>query len=287
MLLDAEGREIERWRGFGGVDEFVERLEFARADLATVEEKRRRYETEPDADTAQRLASVHEGRNDYAEAVTLYREAERLDPDRVYAQEIFENQFYGMEDDLFTLDEVRAAADEVLARQGDSAEAMMTVAVLMASQARERADPELFRPYAEPALRLAEGTGIEWVRKLAPRVRIDEAILLDEDPDRALALKRESMGEGWEEDAGKLNEFAWWCFENHVGLAEAEAYARKGAELAEPGGERAMILDTLAEICNALEKCDEAVDAITRAVQEDPDSEYYPKQRDRFAEDCA
>ena len=109
-------------------------------------------------------------------------------------------------------------------------------------------------------------------------------MLVLKDSDKALEYKRASMKEDWQEDAGSLNAFAWWCYENNVNLKEAQAMAQKGADLAEPGSEKAQILDTVAEICNARDDCAEALAFIQQAIQEDPDSEYYKKQEKRFQE---
>ena len=78
------------------------------------------------------------------------------------------------------------------------------------------------------------------------------------------------------------NSFAWLCFENRVNLEDAELLARRGAELAAPGKERAMILDTAAEICNARGNCDDAVELMRQALAEHPDSEHYATQLTRF-----
>ncbi len=43
-----------------------------------------------------------------------------------------------------------------------------------------------------------------------------------------------------------------------------------------------MNLDTLAEICNALDNCHEAVDLIKMAMVEDPKTKHYPEQHVRF-----
>ena len=92
------------------------------------------------------------------------------------------------------------------------------------------------------------------------------------------------MPAGWESDAGGLNGFAGWCYENKINLEEAGKLARKGAALASPGAEKAEILDTAAEICNLLGNCDDAVLLAEQAAKEDPKSEHYAKQLKRFAE---
>jgi len=111
---------------------------------------------------------------------------------------------------------------------------------------------------------------------------IANALYVEKDKEKALALKRENQPEGWMDDAGKLNAFAWWCFENNVNLPEAEELARKGVALAKPGKEKAQILDTVAEICNARGDCKDAVTLTEQAIKEDPKSDYYPKQLARF-----
>jgi hypothetical protein len=90
------------------------------------------------------------------------------------------------------------------------------------------------------------------------------------------------MPEGWDENAGDLNTFSWWCFEHKINLDEAEKLARMGAELAEPGGEKAMILDTLAEIVNLKGKPKEAVKVTKLAIKESPGRKFYQEQLTRF-----
>ena len=84
------------------------------------------------------------------------------------------------------------------------------------------------------------------------------------------------------ENADKLNNFAWWCFENDVNLEEAGELALKGVELADSDSGRANILDTVAEICNKLGNCDQAVAHMQRAVELDPERQYFKDQLVKF-----
>jgi tetratricopeptide (TPR) repeat protein len=84
------------------------------------------------------------------------------------------------------------------------------------------------------------------------------------------------------EDARALNAFAWWCFENKINLEEARQLAEKGVTLAKPGGEKAMILDTLAEICNELGNRGDAVETTRAALAESPNNAYFKRQLERF-----
>ena len=111
-----------------------------------------------------------------------------------------------------------------------------------------------------------------------------DAILVEKDGPKAVRLKRDLMPEGWKDDVSQLNSFAWWCFQNNVNLEEAEVLGRRGIELASPGPDRASILDTVAEVCNARGNCDDAVELIEKAIEDHPEKEFYRKQLARFQE---
>ena len=90
------------------------------------------------------------------------------------------------------------------------------------------------------------------------------------------------MGAGWDDDPERINEFAWWCFENGINLEPALSLARRGAAAATEPGLRAATLDTVAEICFALGRREEAVAAIRRAIAEEPETDYFKQQLQRF-----
>jgi tetratricopeptide (TPR) repeat protein len=149
-------------------------------------------------------------------------------------------------------------------------------------RALEDDDPEGAAVYIAAGLAASEGTEDPELLKDRRKLLISEALVVKNDPELALGLVREGLPEGWEEDAGRLNGFAWWCFENEINLEEAETLARKGAELAEDGAEKALILDTVAEIAHLRGDQAEAVALIEQAIELDPDNEYYGEQLDRF-----
>ena len=72
--------------------------------------------------------------------------------------------------------------------------------------------------------------------------------------------------------------------ENGINLDEAGDLAARGVDLAAEGREKAMILDTLAEIRCAQGDPHEALALIERAVAQDPDGEYYQRQLARLQE---
>jgi tetratricopeptide (TPR) repeat protein len=134
------------------------------------------------------------------------------------------------------------------------------------------------------ALEATEGTQDPDMVKARRSLLLEKALHIDNDLETAVQLKKDSMPEGWKDSPGDLNSFAWWCFENKVNLEQAEKLARTAVEMSEPGQEKAMVLDTLAEICNELGNCGEAVALMQAALEEAPDNEYFQKQLERFQE---
>ena len=119
----------------------------------------------------------------------------------------------------------------------------------------------------------------KWARDA---LNISYALMVENDKKKAIDLKKASFSEGWEDNPSDLNAFAWWCFENKINLKEADELARKGVKLAKPGREKAMILDTVAEIINLIGFPEESVDLVEQAIKEDPENDFYKKQLDRF-----
>jgi tetratricopeptide (TPR) repeat protein len=286
VLADSTGAPMGRWAGYGTAEPWIAQLEEALADQTTYDAKRARFAESPTASDAVTLAEYATDRQQHAEAVDLFRKAQELDPATADSHNlaILENTARGARSMQFTLDQVRSAADAVM--ESASAETMdvMQAAYIMQRVAGTLNAPELMAPYLEKAIAASEGSKSEGVKYYRERFLVDQALHIEKNPARALELKRGQMREGWLEDPSQLNSFAWWCFENELNLEEAEALARKGVALAEDG-DRANILDTLAEIVNASGRGGEALSLIDEALALEPENEYLQKQRARFAGD--
>jgi len=153
----------------------------------------------------------------------------------------------------------------------------------MDAVARKAEDPSIMVPYVKAAVAATDPPALaEQYKDARKSLLVANALYVEKDKEKALALKRQNQPEGWMEDADRLNAFAWWCFENKVNLEEAETLARRGVELAKSGSQKAMVLDTAAEICNLRGSCKDAAELMELAVREDPKNEYYTKQLDRF-----
>lgn len=283
VVLEPGGQIVDRWIGYGTPSSWLDSFETALSDPSTVPQKEARFAEMPTARDAATLARIRAAENRFADAVRLYGEASRLDPatGAEHAGAVFQATYRGMRDGAFSKDDVRAAAETVLAGGAADPDDLATVAFVMARMAREDDDAATAAPYVAKALAAIDATD-ETLAAERKDLLVLDALYVKNDKESAVLLKRDAMEEGWESTPEGLNEFAWWCFENEVNLVEAEGLARKGAALAKAGEEKAMILDTVAEICNLRGDCGEALDLIVQALAEDPENEHYLKQKARF-----
>jgi hypothetical protein len=155
---------------------------------------------------------------------------------------------------------------------------------LLSSAAAVAEKPKAVTPYLKIAVERTESSEDEAVVKYRTSVLPSYALLVEKDETKAVEYKKASLGDGWMEKPGTLNSFAWWCFENNINLDEAYKMAKKGVDLSQPGPDRAMILDTQAEICNAMDDCQQALELIQMAIKDDPNREAYKRQEKRFLE---
>jgi tetratricopeptide (TPR) repeat protein len=282
ILANTEVETMDTWMRYEKAH-FLMNIGDALADPTTIEQKEARFASAPTAVDAGKLARYQGARGNYADAVKLYSKGEQLDPSVDYSFQIFDEMFTGFRKaEAFTVDEVRKAADAVLAHEGRDPDEIVDVAFWMKHVGSKVEDRDLWLPYLEPALTASADSDDERMQKRHAQLKIDHTLFVKKDEATAVKLKYASMPEGWKDDPKQLNSFSWWCFESMVNLEEGEALGRRGVELAPAGTERAMILDTVAEICNARGNCDDAVELIRMAIEDAPESEYYQEQLERF-----
>jgi tetratricopeptide (TPR) repeat protein len=284
LLMNAKGESIDRWLGYSNPQDWNQSFATAMADPTTVTEKEARFAAKPTAKDAALLARIAAASRDNQKALGLYQQARTLDPKGPdYAYPIFDQkvELYLAGKGDITLDQVKESAAQTLASPAVTIDDKVQLAQGMEAVARKAEDPTLMVPYVKEAVAATDGAA-EQYKDARKTLLISNALYVEKDKQKALELKRKAMSEGWMEDPGKLNAFAWWCFENNVNLPEAEELARKGVTLAKPGKEKAQVLDTVAEICNALGDCKDAVTLTEQAIKEDPKNDYYAKQLARF-----
>ena len=82
---------------------------------------------------------------------------------------------------------------------------------------------------------------------------------------------------------GMLNSYAWRMTELELNLEDALEKVKHAVKLtADTPDTQANIIDTEAEVLWKLNRFDEAVEAIDRAIKIDPESDYFQEQREKF-----
>jgi len=280
LLADASGEPIARWVGYGKPQEFLATLNEGVADPTTIAQKVERYEASPNAKDAVSIAMARAAGQDHVAAVEWYSKAAEMEKGYEFA--IFQATLYGTKSGAFNEQQLVSAADAAM-ETGDF-EQKASVYEAQRYMAKVTGNETLAYRYVEEAWAMLQNEDSPEMAKMRSKVEIDHVMYIEKDGQRAADLTFASMPQGWQENAKQLNGYAWWCFENKVDLERAEGLARKGVELAPDGSEKAMILDTVAELCNSLGECHEAVALIEQAVANDPENEYYQKQLTRFRE---
>lgn len=283
LLYDDGGELIGRWGGYDDPETFLARQDGFLAEPMTLDARRARFQEEPTYDDAILLWAAARSTDSWDEALHSIQQADALRaedaPEIDY--EIFVTYLAAAMDEAAELEPTLEAADAALESADTSESEKLNVARYLGYLDDQLENNNFASQYRDRVLASTSGATDPEVVRARNRLLVEKA--LDEGNKPAAAqYKRATYEAGWEEDPAKLNEFAWWSFENEVELEKAERIAARGVELAEPGSDRAMILDTQAEIAFKLGKRDEAVELIEQAIQDDSDSEVYKTQLARF-----
>ena len=286
VMVNTSGSESDRWMGYETAAEWVQTVDEARSDTRSVSDKQEAFASGPTLPLARSLSRQKASSGEYVDAVRYLSAASQLDSDpaakRRYEVAMFDAMARGMKGGHYTAAQVTRQADRVVDQKGVEGDALLNVAYGMGKVARMSHDMTIYEPYLAKAFAATEGTSDESQQKYRDDLMPDYLMYVKHDTDAAIVAKKASLSEDWQENSKELNGFAWWCYENGVNLEEAEEYALKGVRLAATDAERANILDTAAEICNARGDCTKAVELIREAVELNPDSEYFREQLTRF-----
>ncbi len=283
ILVNKDGQMLDIWLGFEKAS-FIKTLDDARTDLTTIEEKKARYKALPDLRSAAVLGRYSSAIGEYKDAVNYFRRAYVLSSDTRadYVFDIFENTASGARKNIFTYDDVSQAAEAII--NGPKRDPWQVVQVIteMIGIAKNLNKTDDVAKYTQAGLDATSVSDDPDIKNMHSELMVEFALSVKHDTATAVEYKKAAMPDGWQTDAGRLNEFAWWCFENKTNLTEAEQLSRKSIELAKPGREISNCYDTLAEIVNAKGNPKEALELSKKAVTEDPSNKYFPTQVERF-----
>lgn len=281
LLATADGAIYDRWLGYGAPEPFTTALAEAAEDPVTIVDRRRRFRKEPNAADARKIAELEGMGGYYGEALAWYERAEALGSEEFLAPARFELVARGHGAGLYDDEALMAQARIVLKSERSTPQQVFDCAYLVGRPSRGQEDRgDYFEALKLGSDRLKKVKDEEGRRHYASLMS-EYCLHVKGGPEKAFEWKMKSMPEGWRDDGYALNSVAWWCFENSVALDEAEDLARRGVELAE-GPDKANVMDTLAEICNAKGDCGEALDLIRAALAISPDDNYLKEQLVRF-----
>lgn len=278
-MVNHDGEVTDRWAGYPGVAGFKKITDAALADRRTIAEKNAAYTEQPTLGLALALGQYSEAVFASVDAVGYYRVAMKLAPELAgeLSDKVFMSMFYGVRSGVFKPSDVVAEGRDLLAHPDVSMETALTVAGV----SRRLASEDEYRGILKSALDATAGATGD-LGRARRELEVDEALLLENDPAKALDIKRSLLPEGWRDDPGELNSFAWWCFENDLNLDEAYELAMRGVELSGSDGDKANILDTAAEIAFKQGRVDKAIELESRAVELSPDRDAFKQTLDRF-----
>jgi tetratricopeptide (TPR) repeat protein len=282
VIVSKDGETIRRWWGYRK-DDFLNEMKIGLTDPTTISEKRERFTRKPDAKTARALAQYHSTRGELKESEFYYHAAAKYDTKNDYAYDLYDLYRRGFQKELYTKDQLFAAADKALASDYVDTISKLSIYDQMGGGAiRMFPKEEHVLDYIRRGQVFASKVTDEKLQRYKDQIQISYVLYIEKNAKKAVELKKKSYEDGWQDNANNLNSFAWWCFENQINLQEAEKIAERGVKLAEAGSEKANIMDTLAEIVNLLGEPVRAFEIINKAVKEDPESEYLQKQQVRF-----
>jgi tetratricopeptide (TPR) repeat protein len=248
------------------------RLEQALGPPPSLEQRIAEFEKAPTAETALELGGELYQQERYPEALAVFQRVGTLDPKREAdaSQWVLAATASGARAGSVPADAVKPAYERYLALHPDDAGAANEAALYLAVGLSKGQDNAFLQPRLDAAIAALERSEDAEKKQSLEQLRIVRARAIENDPAKAIALKQNSLGEGWQDDPKQLSEFARFLLRNDLDLDEAERIARRAVELSEPGRERSRAAETLARVLEKRGERDEAIAALEAALQGAP-----------------
>ena len=281
VLADGNGDIITRWTGYTSARRFIVSLNKALADRITIKQRTERHRTNPNTRDALFLANYSKSIGEFLSAIDYYRQIQKLSG-RDYSMQIFESSANAAWSGLIPFDTVMLAADVILKAKNRNNRNVQKIARLMGNLARKLHTTDKIARYIEAGIEVTAKSQEAKTIESHYRFLADKALYIAADTAEALQLEKESLGKDWQTNPTKFYSFGLWCYQRGINLEEAESYVRRALERASSGYFKAKHHDLLAEISFALGNTEEAIRQTELALQEEPSSEFYEKQLQRF-----
>ncbi len=282
-VLNTEGEIMKRWTGYTTPEPFIRNLNESLTEKITLEQRVRRFESDPTYDDAVNLAEYYTEVWDYLGANEYYRKARQLgnQGESAFVFEIFKNAANAAWQDTITFEEALPYADTAVKHFAGNPQRLLQVAQIMARLGRKLEKGALIEPYITAAINATERRGVHY-QKDNTLLKSEYALAVENDTAKATELKQSTLPQGWESNPGEFYSYAKWCLEHRINLEEAETYTRQAVDLASPGAFRGKVLSTLAYIYDALGKTTEAAQSMSQALENDPGNKTYAEKLAEF-----
>ncbi len=285
MVFNAKGELLQRWVGFGDCRQWNRALAGVVADPVSKSERLERFEAEPNCNDAIILGRLCRRPGQYQACITWFDKAMELDEAEARKADVpikqFRAVYSGMGTEEIPVGDGIARVTEML--NDDQLKTDDTFTII---QKMVNAIPYVPLEILSPILTMCRNAVVDIDDPEYKKQKYDflatYALVVEDKAEEAIHLKKTGMKENWQNDAGYLNEFAWWCFESEINLDEAEELATKAVGLCAPGVERANCRDTLAQLIFLQGNRDRAISIIEEAISENPSSDYLKEQLERF-----
>ncbi len=195
------------------------------------------------------------------------------------------NMAYGVRSGAFTFDQVDAEARAALDSGQATPEQSLQLALMMTSMAKQMGMPERAGSYLEAAaMKASEGVTDEADAQEADLLcRSTTPCWWRRTPDKALELRRKMHARRLEGRRQRAEQLRLVVLRERHQAGSGPGIGPEGRRTGRRRpGQRANMLDTAAEICNALGNCDEAIAHIQRAIELDPEKQYFKDQLVKF-----
>ncbi|MEE8578050.1 MAG: tetratricopeptide repeat protein [candidate division Zixibacteria bacterium] len=288
ILTNSSGEIITRWTGYTTSQRFVGQLKQAMSDLTTIAQREAQFDASPTLGGAIGLAKFNTDIGQHLQAAKYYRRAQALATNaRIDLRyDVFKSMANAVWKEQVAYDSIFRAADAVMTTPRKNGKNTAELAKLMCKLARKFENTKKLSGYIDTALAITGTSPDAKLKQTYSLLRSEKALLLYSDTTGALEIKKQDLGPGWDTDRNRFFDFARWCLERKINLAESEQFARKAVNMVKPGKYRARVYNTLAEICMARGKKDEAISIINLAIDHDPENPLYSNQLKKYEEEA-
>ncbi|MBP7148437.1 MAG: hypothetical protein KBD01_12905 [Acidobacteria bacterium] len=211
------------------------------------------FQAKPDAGAGIDLGRELVREERYSDALEVFHRVASVDPGKAAdaAEWALLASAHAYRDQAIALDAFKKEVDGFLAAQKDDAGARLTADRWIAMTLVRGQDNAYLEPRLAAALETTEKAEKDDDKELHKDLVIVRALAIEKDAPKAIALKREQLGEGFEEDIAQTTDYAYFLWRSVGDLEQAAAAARAAVKLPGNRYERVSAHIMLASILHA------------------------------------